>query len=425
MPDGLVLLAFPKIDHEKDYVYSWMPFSLLTIAKPLMEQGYRVRVFDGNQVEAEEWDELLSESCGEARAIGISIMTGGGQIGHALELARRAKARKECPPVLFGGPHVNALAEETLRHPLVDAVLQGPGQNSIVAAISALENPGVCRLVPGLSMKTSGGVAHGPANSPRTHQLGQYPWHLLPVEKDVCADPGIAPRTLNYVSSQGCIYKCRFCYELVYGRHFSSVPADVLLDDVEDLQARFGLSGVKFYDADFFVNLSRASGFAKGLVERRLNLAWAASLNPNDVVPRARRRQPDLLAKVAESGCCRLLMGVESGADRVLAEIIEKEITVSQVIDVAEDIAKHGIRGSYTFIVGFPGETSAEEDDTYRLIDRLQKLRPTPETRVHLFAPYPGTPLYRNALAYGFRPPESLEAWSNYVLPSAHALDQR
>jgi radical SAM superfamily enzyme YgiQ (UPF0313 family) len=409
----MILLAYPKIDHEKDYVYSWMPFSLLTIAKPLLDDDIEVIIFDGNQSSLTAWGELLARHVKSAAAIGISIMTGGGQIGHALELAKHAKALADCPPIVFGGPHVNVLANETLQHPLVDAVMRGPGQNAIVPFVRALEKTTLRSLVPGLSMKTGTTVVHGPDNPPRADQLGQYPWHLLPVERYVRTDPGIADRTLNYVSSQGCVYKCKFCYELTYEHKYSAMRAEVLLDDIENLARSYRLSGVKFYDADFFINLRRASLFARGLVERRLGIAWAASINPNDV-RKARRLQPDLLATMANSGCRRLLMGVESGSDRVLSDVIQKEITAAEIVEVAEEIASHGIRGSYTFIVGFPGETPDDEDATYRLIDRLQRLHPTPETRVHLFAPYPGTPLYATAIEHGFNPPRMLEAWSRY-----------
>ncbi|TYK53101.1 hypothetical protein [Actinomadura decatromicini] len=64
--------------------------------------------------------------------------------------------------------------------------------------------------------------------------------------------------------------------------------------------------------------------------------------------------------------------------------------------------------------MGFPGETVAEQDETYELMKRLRELTPTPETRVHLFAPYPGTPLYEDSLRHGFEPPTSLEGWARY-----------
>jgi len=413
MPGPLIILAYPKIDHEKDYVYFWTPFSLLMLGKALLDTGFEVIIFDGNQASIDDWERLLSAHIERAIAIGISIMTGGGQIGHALELAVRAKGRPCCPPIVYGGPHVNVLPGETLKHPLVDAILQGPGQNSIAPFARALQgDPELLLQVPGLRMRR-GGMVSGQKNTPRAEQLGRYPWELLDVERYVRDDPGIAPRTLNYVSSQGCVYKCRFCYELTYEGKYSAMPAGRLLDDVQDLHGRFHLSGLKFYDADWFINLRRSAEFADGLIERGIRISWAASINPNDVL-KARKHQPNLMKLLADSGCSRLLMGVESGSDRVLSEIVEKDISTDGILDVAQEIASYGIRGSYTFIVGFPGESEAEEAATYRFIDRLRRLTPTPETRVHVFAPYPGTPLYERAIQHGFCPPDDLEGWSNY-----------
>lgn len=410
----LVILLYPKVDHEKDYVYFWMPFSLLTLAKPLLDEGLAdVVLFDGNQASDDDWSRFLDEHLDRALCIGVSIMTGGGQIGHALELVRTAKERGHCPPVLFGGPHVNVLAEQTAQHELVDAVLVGPGQNSMPAFITALRENTAWEDVPGLIAKRSGDLVHGPINPPRTGLMGHYPWHLLDVERYVRDDPTVAPRTLNYISSQGCVYKCQFCYELTYQRKYSAMAADGLVADIADLQQRFGLNGIKFYDADWFVNLKRAAAFCEGVIDGGLDLKWAASINPNDIL-KARRAGIPLLKLVAESGGSRLLMGVESGNDRVLRDVVRKEVTRAQILDVAGDIADHGVLGSYTFIVGFPGESDAEVNDTYSLIEELRTLDPQPETRVHLFAPYPGTPLYDDAVRAGFTPPSTLDGWSHF-----------
>ncbi|MFD8609676.1 B12-binding domain-containing radical SAM protein [Streptomyces sp. NPDC059631] len=409
-----VILVYPKIDHEKDYVYFWMPFSLLTIAKPLMESGLvNVVLFDGNQKDAAAWERLLDEHLGQTVCIGVSIMTGGGQIGHGLEMVRAAKKHRFCPPAVFGGPHVNVQPEQTAAHPLVDAVLQGPGQNSMLEYVKSLLGRVPRRLVPGLRIDNGECVMCGRVNPPRTGNLGAYPWALLDVAKYIRNDPTVATRTLNYVSSQGCVYKCQFCFELTYQRKYSAMAAQDLLDDVVALKAAYGINGVKFYDADWFVNLRRSIGFCDGLRDRGVGIRWAASINPNDIL-KARRAMLPLLERIAESGCSRLLMGVESGNDRVLADVVRKEITRASILDVAADIAAHGILGSYTFIVGFPGESDAEMEDTYSLIEELRQLDPQPETRVHLFAPYPGTPLWEQALEAGFIPPASLEEWSSF-----------
>lgn len=410
----LVILAYPKVDHEKDYTYFWMPFSLLTIAKPLIDDGQvDVAIFDGNQSKPDEWPRFLDEHLDRAVCIGISIMTGGQQIRHALSMAHEAKARGKCPPVVFGGPHVNVLGRQTATHELVDAVLAGPGQHSMPAFVEACRGKRSWTDVPGLLMRHGGQFLEGPVNPPRTGIMGQYPWHLINVPDYIRDDPTVATRTLNYVSSQGCVYKCQFCYELTYQRKYSAMGAASMVDDLAALHRAYSINGIKFYDADWFVNVHRAIDFCAELSARSLDLSWAASINPNDVL-RARRLKVDLLPTIATAGCRRLLMGIEAGSDRVLREIARKEVTHNQALGVAKEIAAYGILGAYTFIIGFPGETDVEIEQTYQLIDEIRQLSPLPETRVHLFGPFPGTPLFEEAIRYGFEPPATLEEWADY-----------
>jgi len=409
----LVILAYPKIDHEKNYVYYWMPFSVLSLAKVILDAEIAdVLLFDGNQQSQEEWEELLDQNVGRALCVGISVMTGGGQITHALRMAGAVRDRSSTP-LVFGGPHVNVLPDQTLADDRVDAVLVGPGQLSFLPYVEALLGSRAFDSVPGALVKTPLGIVRGPENPNRKENLTGYPWHLIDVEKYVRDDPTVSSRTLNYVSSQGCVYKCRFCYELTYKKKYSKIPAPELLDEIQQLVAQFDVTGIKFYDADWFVDIKRAEEFSRGLIDRGIKISWAASINPKDIL-RARKTQPHLVGQLARSGCTRLLMGVESGSDRVLQEVVQKEITRAEILDVTREIAAAGILGSYTFIVGFPGETREEQDETFELIEQLWQLDPRPETRVHLFAPYPGTPLFEEALKAGFVAPTRLEDWARY-----------
>jgi len=413
MRKPIVILCYPKIDHEKNYVYFWMPYSLLLVAKPLIEQRTQVLLFDGNLKGEKEWLELLDGHIGNVLMIGFSIMTGGGQIGHALRLAELARGKMPDIPLVFGGPHANVLPEQTLEHPLVDFVLTGPGQTSMPAFVRAFN--GKLRLadVPGLITLDAQKTVRGPKNLAKAEQLGSYPWDLVDVNSYIRNDPTVASRTLNYISSQGCIYKCRFCYELSYKRKYSKMPADRLHRDILHLVKKYELNGIKFYDADFFINARRTSEFVRLLVSEGPDIKWAASINPKDVI-RLKKRDPNIFAEMASSGCTRLLMGVESGSNRVLQHIVDKEITREEIFDAARYIAAHGILGSYTFIIGFPGETKNEKTETYEFIEQLSTLVPKPEIRVHLFAPYPGTPLFDEAVKYGYVAPKTLAEWSHY-----------
>lgn len=410
----LVILAYPRVEHEQDYLYHWMPFSLLTISAALRAMpAIDVMIFDGNQREMYDWEALLDAELPRALCIGLSIMTGGAQIRHGLEMAMAAKRRDRCPPLVFGGPHVNVLPAETVRHELVDFALQGPGQNSMPLFVEALLGRRSFDDVPGLWRYEAGMAALTKENPPKAGVMATYPWDLLNVSEYIRNDPTIASRTLNYISSQGCVYKCQFCYELTYQRKWSAMPTADVLGDIRWLCEQYAINGIKFYDADFFVNVRRSYDYCEALIQSGLGIAWAASINPNDVL-RARRQKVNLLGRVAESGCRRLLMGMESGDDRVLKDVVKKEITRAELWDVAQEIAANGIRGAYTFIVGFPGESPTEIENTYSLIDKIRTLRPLPETRVHLFGPFPGTTLFEHAIQHGFVPPSKLEEWADF-----------
>ena len=102
-------------------------------------------------------------------------MTGGGQIRHALNMVREAKRRAGCPSVVFGGPHVNVLGEQTAAHELVDMALVGPGQRSMPELVRCLLGSGRLDQVPGLLMTSGGHLVKGPMNTPRTEMMARYP----------------------------------------------------------------------------------------------------------------------------------------------------------------------------------------------------------------------------------------------------------
>jgi len=234
---------------------------------------------------------------------------------------------------------------------------------------------------------------------------------MINIEQYIQRDSTIGSRTINYISTQGCIYSCRFCYETNYKRTYYKMNIDSIVADIKCFSSKYGVNGIKFYDADWFVDINRTDILSECLYAHKIN--WAASIHPKDIL-RGIKQDPEFLKKLRRSGCTRLLMGIESGCDRVLQEIIKKGTIKNDILAVTKKIAESGILGSYTFMVGFPGETEFEQRETFDLIEELWHLTPRPETRVHIYTPYPGTPMYQDAVTHGFVPPETLEKWSDF-----------
>jgi radical SAM superfamily enzyme YgiQ (UPF0313 family) len=405
-----IILAYPRIRFEENYPCSWLPFSVLAIAGALPKDDVDVVIFDGNRRNDAEFETLL-HSAERLLCVGFSIMTGGGQIENALVLAEIARQIRPDVPTVFGGPHVNVLAEETLRHPLVDIVISGPGQTSFPPLIKALRGEISFEDIPGVLTSVGSALVRGEVNELSSHTLVPYDFSLVDINDYIQYDVTISERTINYISTQGCVYKCRFCYETNYGRKYGKFPCENVVGDIEKFVRSYGINGIKFYDADWFIDSQRVEKLIDELTG--LNISWAASVHPKDILRAVKSERP-LMDKLSASHCQRLLMGIESGNDRILNEVVDKGVTKDEMYDVANIIAQHGILGSYTFIVGFPGETMVEQEDTFNYIKALWELSPRPETRVHIYTPYPGTPLYNEALKQGFKPPSDLAGWSNF-----------
>jgi radical SAM superfamily enzyme YgiQ (UPF0313 family) len=215
-----IILVYPRIAFEDNYPCSWIPYSILSIASALdKKNGIDVIIFDQNRKDENEFCSIVNKYRDILLCVGFSIMTGGGQIKNALQLASIVSMINPEIQIVFGGPHVNVMPEETLRNNLVDVVLAGLGQESLPRFITALQENKGFENIPGLIMKTAGGLLYGSDNNLENKQLTPYHFDLINVECYVQKDNTIAERTINYISTQGCAYSCRFCYETNYKKN--------------------------------------------------------------------------------------------------------------------------------------------------------------------------------------------------------------
>jgi len=403
-----IIFVYAKIEFSDNYPCSWIPYSMLSLASSLDLHDWEVVVFDGNRKDKEEFNKILVHI--KPSVVAFSIMTGGGQIKNALELASIVKNYDASIINVFGGPHVNILPVQTLKHLLVDVVVVGLGQGIIKDLLRAIISRTDMSNLPGVYYKYKGKIYLGQEPKPLS-SLTQYNFDLINVHDYIQYDRTISDKTINYIASQGCIYDCRFCYEYIYKKKYYKMPIDFIKRDLMFFDNN-NITGVKFYDANFFVDFNHAVNISEILKSH--NLKWAASIHPKNILKSENGRVNLLLKNLQKSNCQRLLMGIESGSDRILAETIRKRANKNEMVYAAKRIAEYGILGSYTFMIGFPDETPEERKETFDFIESLWKITPRPETNIHIYLPYPGTPLYKEALEMGFIPPNSLEGWSYF-----------
>jgi len=400
---GSVILFYPKTGADE---VCRVPLSVLAVASPLEKAGFIPKIIDA-RVE-HDYKRMLRTSLNDAICVGISSMTGY-QIYGGLEAARLIREKDPHIPIIWGGFHPTLLPSQTIKHHLVDIIVRGQGEVTITEVVRRLDKNLPLKDLLGITYKEGGKIIKT-QNRPIS-DVNDFPpmaYHLVDVEKYLIHD--ISPRSLDYISSRGCPHRCGFCaISRFYERKWSGLKTKRVLDELEYLVDRYKVNGIKFEDDNFFTDKERVHKICKGMIERGLDIRWHASCRCEYL----KGYDNDLLNLMKKSGCHTLAFGAESGSQKVL-NAIKKDILVEDTLKSAEVCRLYGIRGAYSFMMGFPFETKDDLAQTMTLMDRLRSVNPDVEMNMFIYTPFPGTPLYDLAIKHGFREPKSLEEWSYF-----------
>jgi hypothetical protein len=237
-------------------------------------------------------------------------------------------------------------------------------------------------------------------------------------------------RQLDYISSQGCRFRCEFCADpFVYQRSWFGLTPERMGHELEVLWHRHHFDDVNFQDETFFTSNTRATAVAEEFLRRGIRSSWAATMRADQGV----RLSDEALALCKRSGLRRAMVGVESGSQRMM-DWMKKDVSLEQVFETAERLRAHDIGGLFPFIVGFPDEPEETVAETMAVLKRLRAMSPSFDAVVYFYQPYPGSPIADLAWQRGYPQPESLEAWAEFdyvgargpwVTPEKWALVQR
>ncbi|UCE06451.1 MAG: B12-binding domain-containing radical SAM protein, partial [bacterium] len=411
-----IILFHPKTLHEKYYSFFWLPYSVLYIGSALKQNGFKPILFDENvigQIGGMHYQKTFEPLLSNCLFVGISSMTGH-QLYAGLKFAKKIRESNPFIPIVWGGRHGTLMYETMVENPFVDIVIRGQGEKTVVELSKRLlENNSLFGL-DGLSFKSNGRIIH---NKPREfidmESFRPIEWNLIDIVQYILDDPDINTRSLNYISSLGCPHRCGFCTEVPFvkdsSRKWMGFKAESVVHDISYLTNKYQINGIKFYDANFFVDPTRVLTFASGLIKRSIEIKWAASAHPITIM----KLKNEDWKIIKKSGCSRLLIGIESGSQKVL-DLINKTMDVSMGIEIADRLTKYGIIGCFTFIVGFPNAPKDEIDLTLEMANKIREIFKKHEVKIHFYGPYPRTPLFDIAVNNGFTPPKTLMEWAKF-----------
>jgi anaerobic magnesium-protoporphyrin IX monomethyl ester cyclase len=164
------------------------------------------------------------------------------------------------------------------------------------------------------------------------------------------------------VTSRGCPFKCVFCAEpSFHGANMRYVSVDRAVEHVASLKDRYGLSVLTIYDDQILMNKPRAKEFFAKLAALNIRVEM-----PNGVTLSYIDEEMAALMKAA--GVDTLFLAIEHGSKRVLKDVIRKPIAYNRIKPTIELLQAAGIYCQGFFVIGLPGETRAEREETRNVI---------------------------------------------------------
>ncbi len=309
---------------------------------------------------------------------------------------KRIKQVNPSAVIVLGGAITSVYPETLMAELPADIIVIGEGEQTF------LELTGACFSVDRLS------DIHGIAYRKGDRVLFTPPREPLnsPLENESCnplfSHPDIRPllgeyvrrqKTLNrgwdLAASRGCYGTCTFCKK-VFDKPVRYFSAAYILELLEHIRDRFGITRFNFLDENFMTNRKNFTRFLDLLEKRKTSIQWRIRARIDNI-------PFDLIDRMQRLGLYSLMIGLES-ADQGVLDHYRKELVIARYRDLLKDVAERGLLFA-SIILGAPVESEQSIQATIDFVRHANLSRD--QIAVSFLSPIPGSELFENARRNG------------------------
>lgn len=164
-------------------------------------------------------------------------------------------------------------------------------------------------------------------------------------------------------TSRSCPFLCKFCSETVRWGKYRKKSAQQVTAELTQLYEKHGYQS--FLLSDSLLN-PIITELANELYHSQVSFYWDGYLRVDQEVCDEQKT-----LGWRRGGFYRARLGVESGSQRVL-DLMNKKITPRQIKAAIKNLAHAGIKTTTYWIIGYPGETEEDFQQTMKLVEELK-----------------------------------------------------
>jgi radical SAM superfamily enzyme YgiQ (UPF0313 family) len=381
------------------------PYGLLYLSVYLKRKNHTVVVKDGLISSTESIVNEIKKN--QIDIVGISSVTWNWQ--EAKQLTYLLKDLFPSIKIAIGGAHVNSEQKNVLKEcSCFDYAFYGDAEESFCKLVTDLTSKKKPEVMDGFAFRNGDAIIGSEVNSVINDLNGM----LFP-DRDSLSFDNYRPSPLFYrklpftaiFGSRGCPYKCTFCHT---DPHVRMRSPENIVEEVVLLQNKYGIKEVTFYDDTFTLRKDRIFKLCDLFLKKGIKLSWSASVRVDTV-------DKEMLTQMKKAGCWRLLLGIESGSQRLL-DRLKKRITIDQTRYAVDLIRNSGIQTSGMFMFGIPTETYEEGLKTIKFMKDIK----LDYINVCNLTPFPGTNIYKEVVnESGFKGFERMNMFDIAYLPTS------
>jgi len=369
------------------------PTGLCYLAGVLREEGFHVSIIDAEALGLGGEETVRQILAREPQIVGLACKTL--WVTNAHRVARDLKARAPAIPIVAGGNHVTALPERSLKEfPAFDLVVVGEGEKTFLELLTALNEGRDLHSVPGLAIRKNDHITRT-APRERIRDLDELPFPAFDLLPDLATHyrPALTSveklPAFSIVASRGCPAQCTFCDRGVFGNRVTKHSPEYTVALLRKLVDTYGIRYLLFDDDNLLLSKKHLFRLLDLMHEQGLRLPFTCQSRVDTV-------DEERLRRLQEAGCRMILLGIESGSQKIL-DAMKKGITVEQIREAVALTHKFHIRTQGFFILGYPGETEETMQETVDLIHDCR----FDDAGVFLFSPLPGSEVYAGVGEHG------------------------
>lgn len=380
--------------YDNDSFIHWFPQGLAYIASALRNAGHEITVY--NQDLYHYPDEHLTEYLRQNQfdVVGVSVIAGYYQYRKLLKISEAINAVPNRPFYIIGGHGPAPEPEYFLKKTGADVVVIGEGELTAVKLLEAVQQNEDLKTVKGVAFLREGElvVTERQELIEDIDTIAFPAWDLFPMDYyALLRMPHIknSDRCMPILSARGCPFTCNFCYRMDEGIRLRS-PENII-EEIKILKEKYRITYFAFSDELLMSSPERTEKLCNAFLDAGLDVTWECNGRLNFA-------QPELLKLMRKAGCVFINYGIECMDDEIL-KVMNKKLTVKQIVQGIEATLAAGISPGYNIIFGNIGENAQTLQNG---VDFLIKYDDHSQMRtIRPVTPYPGSPLYYYAIEKG------------------------